>query len=192
MPAVGAVLVGGKSSRMGENKAFIKIHEVSLIERVVKEMSRVLERVMVVGGPRDLYSHLGVQVVEDVFQDCGPLGGIHAALLNSKDPYVFVAACDMPFFRSEVITYLLSQAADYDVVVPRIGDYLEPLCAVYGRRCLKPIEDSLKRGIFKVTHFYTGVRVNYVDGRVLADAVGEPNVFVNVNTPGDVSALKKE
>jgi len=184
--ASAAVLVGGESRRMGKNKALLKLDEKTFVERTVSLLKKVFPEVFLVGNNKEMYRFLGLPVVSDVYENCGPLAGIHAALLAARTPYVFVVACDMPFLNPKLISALLTGVSGWDVVVPKINaSYVEPLCAVYGKDCLPVAEEHLQKGIYKVSAFYPRVRVKYVDLGTLCAFVPEEDFF-NVNTPEDV------
>ncbi|MGB9903153.1 MAG: molybdenum cofactor guanylyltransferase [Desulfotomaculales bacterium] len=184
--ASAAVLVGGESRRMGKNKALLKLDEKTFVERTVSLLKKAFPEVFLVGNNKEMYRFLGLPVVSDVYEGCGPLAGIHAALLAARAPYVFVVACDMPFLNPKLISALLTGVSGWDVVVPKISaSYVEPLCAVYGKDCLPVVEEHLQKGIYKVSAFYPRVRVKYVDMGTLSAFVPEEDFF-NVNTPEDV------
>jgi Molybdopterin-guanine dinucleotide biosynthesis protein A len=131
--ASAAVLVGGQSRRMGLNKAFLKIGPGRLIENITAKLKTLFPEVLLAGSDPEPYVSLGLPVVSDVYRGCGPLAGIHAALTAAANPYVFIMACDLPFVDLDLIAFLVKNAPGYDAVVPRLGAYLEPLCAVRER-----------------------------------------------------------
>lgn len=189
--ATGVILAGGKSARMGADKAFLQLGREAMIERVAAEIKNVFSEVLVAGGNAETGRRLGLRVVPDRFSGCGPLGGIHAALNAASYGLALVVACDMPFASRELAVLLMEKAEGYDVAVPRRGIYLEPLFAVYRKTCLPAIEESLMMSCYKIVDFYPRVRVNYVneeEWRALADP---DKVFFNVNTPHDLDRARK-
>jgi len=187
----GVVLAGGRSCRMGTNKALLDIAGRSMIDRVVQEMARLYNNILLVAGKTEDYAYLGLPLIDDIYPGCGPLGGIHAGLKTSRTPYIFVAGCDMPFVRAELMACLLPHARDHDVVIPRDGDYLEPLFAVYGKGCLQSMEQMLKDKRCKITGFYDQVRVKYIDRNDLERCAGSDKCFINVNTPDELAAARR-
>ena len=183
--ASAAVLVGGRSRRMGLNKAFLKIGPVRLLENITTRLKTVFPEVLLAGGDPALYVSLGLPVVGDIYPGCGPLAGIHAALTAAANPYVFITACDMPFLDLELAAFLVKSVPGYDAAVPRLGPYLEPLCAVYGKSCLPAIEAGLDRGRCKVTAFFPDVSVRYLDREELSRFNLE-KIFFNLNLPKDI------
>lgn len=187
----GVILAGGKSLRMGTNKAALKIGGRKMLDRVVEELSGVLSEIIVVAGEAEPYRYLGLPVVGDIYPGCGPLGGIHAGLVTAKTPYIFVVGCDMPFIKGGLISCLSVLAGGYDVIIPRDGEYVEPLFALYGKGCIIPIEKRLKESRYKITGFFPEVRVKYIDRQELACAYDIGNIFTNVNTPAELDRARR-
>lgn len=183
--ASAAVLVGGQSRRMGLNKALLKIGSGRLIENITAKLKTLFPEVLLAGSDPEPYVSLGLPVVGDVYRGCGPLAGIHAALTAAANPYVFIMACDLPFVDLELVAFLVKNAPGHDAVVPRLGAYLEPLCAVYGKGCLPAIETSLNKGRCKVTAFFPEVAVKYLDQEELS-GFNLDRIFFNLNSPKDL------
>jgi molybdopterin-guanine dinucleotide biosynthesis protein A len=182
----GVVLAGGKSNRMGFNKAFLRFGQQHLIERIVATLKEVFaENILVTDNP-ELYRNLGLPVVTDIFPGYGPLSGIHAGLVYTNTPYIFVVACDMPFVTAQFILFLLGQAAGYEVIVPQIKEQVEPLCAVYHKGCLPVVEARLKAGQYKVSGFFQAVKVKYIAQEEFSYIDEEDKIFINLNTRNDL------
>ena len=188
--ASGAILAGGKSRRMGKEKAFLEIGREEMIRRVAAELEKTLAEVLVVGGDPGIGPRLGLRFLPDLLAGSGPLGGIYAALKGATYEKCLVTACDMPFVSSELACYLLGQAKDWDVTVPRHGPHLQPLFAVYSSNCLGAIEQTLRANRYKVIDFYPQVRVNYVNEKDLKALADLDVAFFNVNTPRDLEAAR--
>ncbi|BCV22102.1 putative molybdenum cofactor guanylyltransferase [Moorella sp. Hama-1] len=191
-PAGGIVLAGGKSTRMGTNKALLPLRDKSLLATVVAALRPLFAEIIVVTNTPELYRDLGARLVRDVIPGRGPLSGFHAGLLASPYWHNFIVACDMPFLDPALISYLLGRAPGYDAVVPRRGEYLQPLHAVYSRGCLPAIEACLKKGEYQAFAFYPRVRVRYIDVDRLKDrGFNDPEeVFFNINTPADLARAR--
>jgi len=184
MNVCGIVLAGGKSTRMGKDKAMLQSGSETMLMRAVKEMFKFTDQVIIASHSGERYSIPGAIEVKDRYAGQGPLAGIHAGLTATEREYAFVVAVDMPFFRADLARFLLERKEGYDVVVPVVGGYAEPLCAVYSRRCIGPIEELIERGRRKVVYLYDKVRVLKVkeeEWRKIADG----SVFTNINTPQD-------
>lgn len=185
MKVSGIVLAGGRSSRMGQDKTLLLVNTVTLIEKTVQELSKVVDEIIIASNHENKYHIPGTIEIPDSFPDMGPLGGIHAGLIRANYPYSFVVAGDMPFFTADLAEYLLSKCKGYDVIAPEINGAWEPLCAVYSRNCLKPIEKFLAADRRKVFGFYPSVRVLKVKEEELANIGTAENIFCNLNTPED-------
>ncbi len=191
MEAAAVVLAGGKSTRFRGNKALARLASQRLIDRLVDTLRGVFPRVFVVAAAAEEYRDLGVEVVADLFPGRGPIAGIHAGLVASPWPTNFFVACDMPFVNGALARYLVEQAGEgIDAVVPVVGGYPEPLCAVYCKSCLAPITSLLEKGVSKVTSFYPSVRVRYVGEEELVP-FGVARCFFNVNTKSDLKKARQ-
>jgi molybdopterin-guanine dinucleotide biosynthesis protein A len=174
MPS-GFVLAGGRSSRMGRDKALLPFEGRTLVEHVAAMVRKAADSVALVGNP-GRYASLGFPVIADNFPGCGPLAGIEAALRASNADWNLIVACDMPGLSTAFLRYLLDIAAG-DCLLPRGPSGLpEPLCAVYHRRCRPAIGRALTDGIRKVTDGLAGLDVRHI-------TVESPRCFANVNTP---------
>lgn len=182
---MGFVLAGGKSSRMGEDKAFLNFGGQTLLDHALGVMGEVCGRVAVVGDPVR-FAKYG-SVVNDIFTGCGPLGGIHAALSSSAAELNLILAVDMPFVTAELLGFLLGVAENVDATftVPRTSQGLQPLCAVYRRDFCSVAEQALRAGNYKIDAAFSGVAVRVIDEEELGAAGFSAESFFNVNTPQD-------
>src|SRR5579864_6776203 len=142
----GFVLAGGKSTRMGQDKAGLELNGSTLLEHALAALRGVCRDVSILGS-YELYGQLA-PVYEDIFPGCGPLGGIHAALTNSQTQYNLIIAVDTPFVVPEFLSYLAERAIAAAAVVttPEIDDYTQPLCTVYSLDFLAIAEHALRLG----------------------------------------------
>lgn len=190
MAITGAILAGGRSSRMGTNKAFLTYHGERLIERAIRRFSEQFSDVVIVANDVERYRGLGPRVVPDLIPGFGPLGGLHAALWAAQTPYVFLAACDMPFAEPAMAFVLRELGAGADVVVPRFDGIFETMHALYARAALPAIEADLRAGRGKMIGFYPRVKVRAVDEAELAPRFPDlARIFWNLNTPADYERL---
>ena len=191
MRITGVVQAGGKSTRMGgEPKALLEIGGRRIVERVVAAIAPVVDDVLVVTNTPERYAFLGLPMVGDVFPDHGSLGGIYSGLAAASGEVAFTVACDMPFVRTDVARLVVERSAGADVVIPRVGDYLETMHAAYAKACLGPMEACLRAGRLKIVGFFDRVRVLEIaeaDVRALADPAV---VFMNVNTPDELARAR--
>jgi molybdopterin-guanine dinucleotide biosynthesis protein A len=184
---MGFLLAGGKSSRMGMNtdKAFLDFRGQTLLDRALTVLGEVCDRVAIVGDPAK-FSNYG-SVVADIFPGCGPLAGIHAALIHSTAELNLMLAVDMPFVSRELLAFLLTAAEDNGaiVTVPRTGKGFQPLCAIYRRDFSATAEQALRAGKYKIDAAFSGATTRAIEEAELAAAGFSEQSFFNVNTPQD-------
>jgi len=183
-----AVLAGGRSTRMGTNKALLEVDGAGMLRRTAALLRPLVGELFIVADYAEPYADLGLPVVPDIFPGRGPAGGIHAALRHAAHPFVLCAACDMPYLGRRLLELLLGAARPGDdAVLPRIGCHSEPLLAVYGRGALPGFERAIATGRLSVLHALEGLRVRYIDEADLEAADPGLRSFINVNTPGDLA-----
>lgn len=186
----GVLLAGGRASRMGgRDKAFADVDGEPIAVRTVRLFRALFPQVIVSTGRPERFRDLDVETVADVYPGCGPLAGIHAAMLASRHPRVFVVACDMPGLTADPIRYLLARPGDADAVVPRWEDDIEPLHAVYAVRTLPIVERCLASGTHALREFLPLVRVDWVTETELRAVQGSTRALLNVNTPEELAAV---
>lgn len=204
---MGFILAGGKSSRMGPNtdKAFLDFRGQTLLERALAVMGTVCDRVTIVGDPAKLANYGSSKygsskygsskygsskygpAVADIFPGCGPLGGIHSALVHSSAELNLMLAVDMPFVSRELLEFLFAaaEASCAVITVPRTGRGFQPLCAIYRREFSTTAEQALQAGKYKVDAAFSGVPVRVIEENELAAAGFSEQSFFNLNTPQD-------
>ena len=188
MEAVSAfVLAGGKSSRMGADKAFAELGGRQLLARALELAGTVASNVRIVGSAQK-FTALG-RVVEDEFPNCGPLGGIHAALRASQSELNLVLAVDLPFVEVGFLRYLLTeaQASKAMVTVPHAGGGWQPLCAVYRREFADAAEQSLRQERYKIDTLFTAPQTQVIAENELSVAGFSTTMFRNLNTQEDLA-----
>ncbi|MGD0791028.1 MAG: molybdenum cofactor guanylyltransferase [Terriglobales bacterium] len=189
---MGFLLAGGKSSRMGTEKALLDFGGQTLLDRALAVMGTVCDSVTIVGDPAKFRKYGSTKyesVVADIFSGCGPLAGIHAALVHSSAELNLMLAVDMPFVSSELLAFLFTAAEDEDnqaiVTVPRTSKGLQPLCAVYRRDFSRAAEQALGAGKYKIDAAFSSVSVRVIEEGELAAAGFSERSFFNLNTPQD-------
>ena len=191
MRITGVVQAGGKSTRMGgEPKGLLELGGRRIIERVLDAIRPVVDDVLIVTNTPALYAFLGVPMVADVYPDHGSLGGIFSGLTAAGGDAAFTVACDMPFLHPDVARLVLARAGQADVVIPRVGEQLETMHALYGKACLPAIESRLKAGRLKIVGFFDDVRVVEVGEAEVARHRAPDVVFMNVNTPDELARAR--
>jgi molybdenum cofactor guanylyltransferase len=179
------VLAGGKSSRMGTNKAFLHFGGRTLLDRALTTVRSVCNNVAIGGDPA-IFAGFG-PVISDLFPGCGPLGGIHAALKHSSADLSLMLAVDMPFVTPELLSFIFSIAAKSDaiVTVPSTSKGLQPLCAIYRREFVETAETHLRDGRYKIDASFSAIPLRIIDEAELSAAGFSEKVFFNLNTPED-------
>jgi len=188
----GVILAGGKSLRYGRDKAFEFINGTFLIERVIEVMRGIFYEVILITNSPKRYSHLGLKVYEDIIKDIGPIGGIFTGLIKMKNEAGFFVACDMPFLNSKLIRYMAKKKGGFDVVIPRIGNYIEPLHAIYTKNCISFIRDSIFSKKLSIRGFFDKVSVRYVEKEEILRWDPKLRSFININRPEDLRRLQNK
>jgi molybdopterin-guanine dinucleotide biosynthesis protein A len=185
------ILAGGKSSRMGSDKAFLRLGDETLLSRALKAAGAVAGDVRIVGDP-EKFAGFG-RVAEDVYRERGPLGGIHGALSSSTTELNLILAVDLPFVGPKFLEYLLSRARESGatVTVPRTGAGLQPLCAAYRRGFADAAEQSLLQGKNKIDSLFATVETCVIEEGELVRAGFSVEMFRNLNTPEEFEMAKE-
>jgi len=193
MPDLSAfVLAGGRSSRMGSDKAFLVFEGRTLLERALYSL-RALTPEVRIAGPAAKFAAYG-PVVEDVYTGCGPLGGLHAALSKSKTELNLVVAVDMPFVSESLLRFIIEQAraANAVVTVPRIAGGFQPLCAAYRRDFASLAQGALEAGNNKIDALFAMTTKRILEEAELSRFAFSAAMFENLNTPADVRRASPE
>jgi FdhD protein len=186
----GVILAGGKSRRMGSDKALLPYQGGRFIEAIHRRMAELFEEVIVVTGAPGRYDFLPCRRVPDLFEGMGALAGIHSGLRHSGTDLVFVAACDMPGLNGDVVRHLCGLAEGADAVVPEGEKGPEPLHAVYRKSALPAIEKALRDGERRVVSFFDRVTVRRVGLSEMSRLDPSFEGFRNINTPEDYYRLR--
>ena len=187
------ILAGGKSSRMGVDKAFLEFDGRTLLARALELARSVAVDVHIVGSRKKFAAF--APVVEDVFPGHGPLGGIHAALRSSTVCLNLMLAVDAPFISSALLEYLIRKsrdAADATVVVPCCNGHRQPLCAIYRPEFAEVAEGALIAGRNRIDVLFDVVKSRVIEEEELERAGFSADLFCNLNTPGDVEEKRKK
>jgi molybdenum cofactor guanylyltransferase len=185
------ILAGGKSTRMGRDKAFLEYQGQTLLARVIALAHSITADVRIVGS-RDKFAAFA-PVLEDIFPDCGPLGGIHAALKSASTELSLILAVDTPFLAAAFLRYLIDQARgapEATVIVPRVSGGWQPLCAVYRREFAVGAEKALRAGRYRIDSLFDLARTRVIETTELKDTGFSESIFGNLNAPEDLQALK--
>ena len=184
------ILAGGKSSRMGSNKAFLKLKGKTFIERQIELLREMFDEIFISANTPSEYEYLSLPVFKDIYPEKGPLGGIYTSLVNSGSASTFMLACDMPFVESELIKYLKGFTKEYDVVIPKSERGLEPLHAFYSKNCIDPIKRELDADNLRIISFFPHVNVKIVELDSLTVSDSFKDSIKNLNTREEYEVVK--
>ncbi len=182
------ILCGGKSSRMGEDKATKKLLETSMLEIITEECKKVFEHVFLVSSNK-IHEHFNLETVKDIYENIGPLGGIFSSLEHAKTKQVFIISCDMPFIKSEVIIDFIKNIYANNICVAEHNNEIEPLLGVYQKHLLNEIKKEIDasnlklKTVLKLLNYKTINMQNWLSKY--------SNLFLNINTPDDFINAEK-
>jgi len=184
MTTCGVILAGGKSSRMGENKALLDIGNQTSIEKIYNELKQVVDEVVIIANEPSIYDFLNIPIYQDRYLDKGPLAGIESAMYHKSvhEQYVMVA-CDAPFINKDVLSYLLKRINKYDAVIPSYDGQIHPLSGVYSRRIYNVLHEQLKNDELKIRLLFNLIRTRYIEEFDNFSEEILTNHFFNMNYP---------
>jgi molybdopterin-guanine dinucleotide biosynthesis protein A len=185
VPAAGFVLAGGRSSRMGQDKALLTLGGEPLVKRAIQKLRKICAEVAIAGGTEDL-ARFG-RVIPDKTCGCGPLGGIVSALEQSSSEWNLFLPVDAPYVPISALKALLAMAGAFPGVgvMARVRGLMHPLCAVYSRNALEALERELVAGRWKVTLAIESA------GPVKVMDFEDPSWFANLNTPEEFAEAER-
>lgn len=182
----GIILAGGKSSRMGTDKGLMTFQGKRLVEYAILLLQPLCSEIIISTNQKG-YEEFGFRTVSDIYRDCGPVGGLHAALSETNFDYNLVLSCDVPFVERELLQLLLSEAGDYDAVVPVHEKGIEPLVAVYRKEMASFFEKNLIEKKYKMQRIIRSSDLNLLDVSHLVATY--PRLFDNLNSPDELADL---
>ena len=184
-----AILAGGKSSRMNyNNKALLSYKEKKIIEHII-EAGRDYKEIIIISNNLEEYGGFNLRVVEDIYKGNGPLSGIHSALINSNTDKVLCIACDMPLITKDTLNILGNYDEEYEVLVPRVNERLQPLCGIYSRNIISKLEKAIKENNNKLKLLIKSLDLKVIEG-------DDKNKFIerdfsNINTEEEYRNLEE-
>jgi molybdopterin-guanine dinucleotide biosynthesis protein A len=189
-----AILTGGKSKRMGQDKAFLSFLGETLVERIMRRLDGLAQEVLFI-GPNCLNTNLsGIRSIPDLLPGRGPLGGLYTALNAASQPAVALIACDMPFVSADLLAYQnqLLESENMDIVLASTARGLEPLHAIYRRKtCLPATRDALNNGENRLISWFPKVKVRILTYSEIIPFDNHGLTFLNVNTPDELIRAEK-
>jgi len=188
------ILAGGKSLRLGQSKALQVIGGKSLIQWVVDRLAILSTEIIIAtahGEAIPCSSAVRIRTVADIYPGKGPLAGIYSGLIASSSSRAIVVGCDTPFLSVGLLEYMTQICSTFDVVVPRIKDKVEPLCAVYSKNCLAPIQELLEQDERQIIKLFSMVKVRYIEEDEINSFDLERLSFFNINSQADLERARK-
>ncbi|MHC1720448.1 MAG: molybdenum cofactor guanylyltransferase [Clostridiaceae bacterium] len=187
------ILCGGKSTRMGFDKAMIKVGDKFLIEIIAERLEPVFERIILISNDSEKLKNVKYQCVTDIIPDLGPIGAIYTALKNSDSRYVFVTACDMPVINLDFIKHMMNVLAQEggDGVISKNGSFLEPLYSFYSVDMTGIFEEVINEGKLRLFDVISRSNIHYVEDRKVREYSKNMDVFTNINYQNDLDRLEK-
>lgn len=189
-----AILAGGKSQRMGQDKANISFRGEALVSRVLDKLAGLVGEVIVIAPRSQEYLELGIRIAPDLLPGRGPLGGLYTALFAASHSAVACVACDMPFVNADLLAHQqdLLFSNNMDVVVPSSERGIEPLHAIYRREtCLLAVREALEAGEQRLISWFPRVKVRILAPKDTNDFDHRGLMFLNVNTPEELAQAEK-
>jgi molybdopterin-guanine dinucleotide biosynthesis protein A len=183
MQITGIILAGGKSLRMGTDKALVEINGKTLLQRAI-DLCRPFCHDILISTNQPGHTGLGYLTVPDEIKGCGPLGGIYSCLKKSKTDWNFVLSVDAAFVEPGFLCFLTSEKEGFDVVVPKHKNGVEPLIALYHKNCLPAITKQLEEGKYKMQDLLKQVNTHFLESQFWAEKY--PRIFFNLNRPDDI------
>lgn len=186
----GVILAGGSSKRYGQNKAFLEIGSIRLIDYISEEMRNIFKRVILVTNQKEDFEYLELSIVEDLIKGLGPIGGIYTGLKSITGQAGFFVACDMPLLNKDLVRYMVDIIDNHSAVVPLVANEVEPLHAIYAQSCLGPIKSLIDAKRYQVRLFYGHVSVRYVKEDEIRKFCSPTEAFLNINTPDEFAKIQ--
>ena len=186
-----AILAGGYSTRMGQDKATLEINGKALIHYIFDKVKNIFQNIVIVSNNHSAFKGINVPVIKDIVPVRGSMVGIVSALMYSHDPYVFVCACDMPFIHENAIHYMMNEMNGEDIIIPKTEKGYEPLHALYGRSCISHMLTAIERDKLKIAGIFPVLTVKAMNDHTSFYNNGR-SVFTNITTAADLEMLRKQ
>lgn len=188
------ILAGGKSTRMGFDKQLLQMQNKTVMEHLISLLATKFGDIMISSSTPELYQQANVRVIHDIYENIGPLGGIHSALQNAKSEGVFVIACDMPYLEFRYMDYMIEQMSQtsYDACVTERGGFLEVFHSFYLASALPALESELEAGHYSVQKFTRKINTLIIPEKIAAGFLPEWRAFTNLNTPQEYEDFRRQ
>jgi len=187
------ILAGGKSSRMGFDKQFVKVNKKRLMDSIIAKLEEEFEEIIIVSNKPEEYSQYSQRILPDKIKDVGPLGGIYTGLMEAKFKYSFIIACDMPNINVDYIKYMKDamENKSVDICITKIGDNIEPFHGFYSKETAEYIGKYLLKGRRKIKDLAEELNTLYIEEEFARKYSPELIIFENLNTQKDLKCFSK-
>lgn len=186
----GIILSGGKSTRMGgENKAFLSINGEFVIDRVLKIFKDFFDEIIIVTNSPLEYLDYDIQIVTDIIKGKASLGGVYTGLFYASSEHCFVSACDMPFLDKRFIEYMISRIEGHNIIVPHASDGLQPLHAIYSKKCIPLMKRLIDRDELKIRILYKKMNTLTLPADTIKSFDPDERMFFNINSQEDLKRI---
>ncbi|MDX9882681.1 MAG: molybdenum cofactor guanylyltransferase [Prolixibacteraceae bacterium] len=179
----GIILSGGKSSRMGQDKGLMDFREKKMVQYSIDVLSHFTNCIIISSNDSE-YRNFGFPLITDMYKDCGPVGGLHAALSASETDWNLVLACDLPFMNAELFHSLSALIDQQDAILPIHSNGIEPLAGIYHKQLSSFFAEKLQKREFKLHAILKERDIEYFDASGLLERY--PKLFANINTSDDL------
>lgn len=177
------ILAGGKSKRMGTDKAFLEIDGTTLLKKAIDLCKNICNEIIISSNKLE-HKIYGYAVIADEIENCGPLGGISSCLKQSKTDWNLVISVDAAYVDADFLKFILTEISDFDAIVPFSEKGKEPLIAIYNKSCLPVLKSHLKNSNLKMHNLLSAINTKFVDTQVWVEKY--PKLFHNLNRPEDL------
>lgn len=188
------ILAGGNSKRMGFDKQFISMGNMSITEYIIEALKPLFPNIILVTNIPQAYEKSDVEIAEDLYKNIGPLGGIHAGLMKSKSRYNYIIACDMPYINKDYIKYMAKRLQDGDyraeAVITRFGEWIEPFNALYSKALTTKIESGIFMDKKRISGLLKMSKVIYIEESRARSFSPDWSMFMNLNTEKELMAFR--
>jgi molybdopterin-guanine dinucleotide biosynthesis protein A len=190
-PMTGVILAGGKSSRMGSNKALLQIEGKTFIEHIAETLRLVVSRVIIIADRQEEFAFLALPMYPDIYKECGPLAGLHSSFIHTDTPAVLAVTCDMPLLEASLLSSLLDVPPSYDAALFSSNEFIQPFPGFYRRSCLPRLEDNLQGKKYSVIGLIRALNVITFPVPPLSCSQ-KLNPFTQINEQSDYHRLHEE
>lgn len=184
MELTGIILAGGKSSRMGTDKGLMLYSGKQMVQYSIELLNLFTAQILISSNNHE-YNQFGFPVISDIYKECGPIGGLHAALSASTTEWNIIVTCDAPNIRPELYNFMLVRISNQDAIIPIHAKGIEPLFGIYNKKMSSFFEQKINENDFKLQKILKERNIDYFETSELINQY--PRLYSNINSPEDLS-----